>query len=313
MIETQNEDFSDEFVANLEIFLQELSEAPTYSKFATIIRNTLQKKQDERQTTQTEIVNLTIEEKIPLSPCKLLFVISEAEIARQLTLVDFNIYKAIQPVELLNQAWSKAKYKHRAKNVLSLVARSTALTKWVSSVILWQETLKGRVRAYSKMVNIAELLYKLNNFNSLMAVLAGLNTSAVYRLKFTRDQISDQAKQVLEKLTDLMDPTQSYGNYRQKLHDVDPPCVPFLGTYLTDITFIEDGNPDYIQGLINYRKREMVFRVIREIQQYQQQAYTYDFVNIAYFLTELPSNNEEALYELSQIREPKKATLEDLI
>ena len=61
-----------------------------------------------------------------------------------------------------------------------------------------------------------------------MAVLAGLNTSAVYRLKFTRDQIPEQTKLVLERLSDLMDPTQSYGNYRQRLHDVDPPCVPFL-------------------------------------------------------------------------------------
>lgn len=60
-------------------------------------------------------------------------------------------------MELLNQAWSKAKYKYRAKNVLALVARSTALTMWVASVILWQETLRGRVRAYSKIVNIAHV------------------------------------------------------------------------------------------------------------------------------------------------------------
>ena len=87
----------------------------------------------------------------------------------------------------------------------------------------------------------------------------------------------------------------------------------FRGTYLTDITFIEDGNPDYVQGLINYRKREMVFSVIREIQQYQQQCYTYDIVNIAYFLTELASNNEEHLYDLSLIREPRGATLDKLL
>eukprot|EP00012_Vannella_robusta_P006367 CAMPEP_0206209152 /NCGR_PEP_ID=MMETSP0166-20121206/16732_1 /ASSEMBLY_ACC=CAM_ASM_000260 /TAXON_ID=95228 /ORGANISM="Vannella robusta, Strain DIVA3 518/3/11/1/6" /LENGTH=185 /DNA_ID=CAMNT_0053630481 /DNA_START=540 /DNA_END=1097 /DNA_ORIENTATION=- len=184
---------------------------------------------------------------------------------------------------------------------------------WVASVILWQETLRGRVRAYTKMVNIAQHMLQLNNFNSLMAILAGINTSAIYRLKFTREQIPNATKQTLEELTDLMDPTQSYGNYRQKLHDVDPPCVPFLGTYLTDITFIEDGNPDWIQGLINYRKRELVYSVIREIQQYQQQSYTDDFVNIAHFLTELASNDEEKLYELSLIREPRGASLDQLL
>ena len=61
-----------------------------------------------------------------------------------------------------------------------------------------------------------------------MAILAGLNTSAIFRLKFTRDQIPDATKQIVEELSDLMDPTLSYNNYRQKLHDISPPCVPFL-------------------------------------------------------------------------------------
>ena len=39
-------------------------------------------------------------------------------------------------------------------------------------------------------------MFHLNNFNSLMAVLAGINMSAIYRLKFTREQIPDQTKRV---------------------------------------------------------------------------------------------------------------------
>ena len=57
----------------------------------------------------------------------------------------------------------------------------------------------------------------------------------------------------------------------------------------------------------------MVFAVIREIQQYQQQSYTDQFVNIAHFLTELASNDENSLFDLSQKREPRGATLEQLI
>lgn len=312
LIETQYEDFSEQFLDQLNQFLDELNEAPAYKKFAVIIQSTLQKKQEERQTTKTEIINLTVEEKIPLLPSKLLFVINEEEIARQLTLVDFRIYQAIQPAELLNQAWNKAKYKHRAKNVLAMIARSTALTMWAVSVILWQDTLRARVRAYTKLINVAHHLYQLNNFNSLMALIAAFSSSAIHRLKFTREQVPDASQRILKEMIELMDSTQSYGNYRQRLHDVDPPCVPFLGTYLTQITFMEDGNPDYINGLINYRKREMVFGVIREIQQYQQQSYNDEIVNVAHFLTELASNDENALYDLSLLREPRNATLDQL-
>ena len=45
-----------------------------------------------------------MEEKIPLLPSKLLFVINEEEIARQLTLVDFRIYQAIQVGVCLSDA-----------------------------------------------------------------------------------------------------------------------------------------------------------------------------------------------------------------
>ena len=64
-----------------------------------------------------------------------------------------------KPDELLDQAWAKPKLKHRAKNVLALVNRSTCFSRWVVSSILWQDTLKGRIRALTKLINIAEVLF----------------------------------------------------------------------------------------------------------------------------------------------------------
>lgn len=62
---------------------------------------------------------------------------------------------------MLNQAWSKEKYRHRAKNVLTLISRSTSMARWVASVILWQDTLKGRVKALTKFINIANVCNQL--------------------------------------------------------------------------------------------------------------------------------------------------------
>lgn len=44
--------------------------------------------------------------------------------ARQLTLIDFNLFAAIRPSEFLQQAWSKEALKDRAPNIRALVRRS---------------------------------------------------------------------------------------------------------------------------------------------------------------------------------------------
>ena len=51
----------------------------------------------------------------------------------------------------------------------------------------------------------------------------------------------------------------NYKRYRESLEMAQTPCVPYLGVVLKDLTFICDGNPDYLRGgLINLHKRRQV-------------------------------------------------------
>jgi len=253
---------------------------------------------------------LQVQEK--LSPADLFMALNESEIARQFTLIDFGLFQKIQPSELFNQSWSKPKLQHRAPHILAMISRANHLSFWVSSFILWAHNLKERTRMLTKFIKISQHLRELNNFNTLMGIIAGINMSAISRLKNTFLEVDKTTKATLDTLQILLNPGSSFRNYRQVLRNANPPSLPYLGCYLTDLTFMEDGNPDFVihngVTMINYYKRELVYNTLREIRMFQQSSYTFPVVEpIHSFLTSLPFSEEKELYELSQQREPRQS------
>ena len=117
----------------------------------------------------------------------------------------------------------------------------------------------------------------------MLAIYSGLTSSPIHRLKKTWEILekSENAavKTAWQKLEAFTDSAGNHSKYRNTLHSINPPCVPFLGQYLTDLVFIDDGNPDSIQhgdrAFINFQKRLQTSAVIREVQQFQQVPYNF--------------------------------------
>ncbi len=73
--------------------------------------------------------------------------------------------------------------------------------------------------------------------------------------------LSKNHKRKYDDISALMARESNFQKFREHLHSVDPPCIPYLGVYLTDLTFIEDGNKDFSNGLINFDKRRKISAV----------------------------------------------------
>ncbi|EFA80500.1 Ras guanine nucleotide exchange factor [Heterostelium album PN500] len=147
-----------------------------------------------------------------------------------------------------------------------------------------------------------------------MAFLGGLNNSALLRLKFTKALVGKKYLESLESLEKEMSCESSYKTYRELLHNTDPPCVPYIGVYLTDLTFIEEGNPNIIgNNLINFSKYTLLYKVISEVQQYQWSEYNLNYVPIIQtFIKDLNSPTVAELYQVSLQKEPKGAQKSDI-
>ena len=244
-----------------------------------------------------------------VNPSELFMVFSPKDIAEQMTILDFSWFAAIAPRELLNQCWSKPKLQYRAGNVLGLINRVNILSYWVPSLILWPEKLSQRIKVFEKFIKVASFLRKLGNFSALMAVLIGLGQSATSRLNHTKNALSAESKKLLSELETVMNPQKSFSNYRSALRACKPPSIPYLGVYLQDLTFIEDGNPEQIDGLVNFERLGLVYGVLKEVLLYQNQSYAIPVLEpMSTLLISLPFATEKNLYQLSLIREPRGET-----
>ncbi len=63
------------------------------------------------------------------------------------------------------------------------------VAKWVAWTILYSPKLKDRVRDMEKMLRVVMELRKLDNYDTLFAVISGLENQSVYRLSKTLEEV----------------------------------------------------------------------------------------------------------------------------
>lgn len=121
-----------------------------------------------------------------------------------------------------------------------------------------------------------------------------------------------QIKQTITKLQAVICSDGRFRAMREVLHRCDPPCIPYLGMYLTDLSFIEEGTPDFTpDGLLNFSKMRMIAHVIREIRHFQQTPYKIDHIPkvTSYLLDSTLLLDDDELYSRSLQIEPRTSRL----
>ncbi|XP_027762303.1 ras-specific guanine nucleotide-releasing factor 1 isoform X2 [Empidonax traillii] len=289
--------FLEEVIHDPELLTQERKAA------ANIIRTLTQEDPGDNQITLEEVVHMA--EGVKAEPFENH---SALEIAEQLTLLDHLVFKKIPYEEFFGQGWMKLEKNERTPYIMKNTKHFNDVSNLIASEIIRNEEINARASAIEKWVAVADICRCLHNYNAVLEITSSLNRSAIFRLKKTWLKVSKQTKALIDKLQKLVSSEGRFKNLREALKNCDPPCVPYLGMYLTDLAFIEEGTPNYTEdGLVNFSKMRMISHIIREIRQFQQTSYKIEHQPkvTQYLLDQSFVMDEETLYEASLRIEPK--------
>uniref|UniRef100_UPI00398F2832 ral guanine nucleotide dissociation stimulator-like 1 isoform X2 n=1 Tax=Pristiophorus japonicus TaxID=55135 RepID=UPI00398F2832 len=260
-------------------------------------------------------------------------------VAEQLTYMDAELFKKVIPHHCLGCIWSrrdKKENKHLAPTIRATITQFNALTKCVISTILREMHLKPQQRAkiIEKWIDVAQECRIMKNFSSLRAIVSAMQSNPIYKLKRTWTTVSKDSMLMFEELSEIFsnqnnhlisrellmrEGTSKFANLDssvkenqkraqkrlqlQKEMGVMQGTVPYLGTFLTDLTMLDTALPDYVDGgFINFEKRRREFEVIAQIKLLQSACNSYCISPVQRFLKWFHSQHyltEEESYNVS--------------
>lgn len=222
------------------------------------------------------------------------------ELAKQLTLIESQLFMKIEPTELLDGKFLGKKLQlGLSPNVAAILDFTNELSNYVMESILYpslsQKTRTARVKAWLK---IALSSSYFRNYNSVASIMTALQNHAISRLGTVWDGLRKKDMELFEYLSRIIHPNNNFKVYRKKLKryvedgsatfsqqgQSPVPVVPFFNLFLQDLTFIYEGNSTY-RNPDSFRPHKLV-----NIGKFQKVTKTLNI--ISYFQVDYQNQNE---------------------
>ncbi|XP_053573197.1 rap guanine nucleotide exchange factor 6 [Bombina bombina] len=192
--------------------------------------------------------------------------LSTIEVATQLSMRDFDLFRNIEPTEYIDELF-KLDSKTGSTRLKQFEEVINQETFWVATEILKESNQLKRMKIVKHFIKIALHCRECKNFNSMFAVISGLNLAPVARLRGTWEKLPSKYEKLLRDLQDLFDPSRNMAKYRNILssQSMQPPIIPLFPVVKKDITFLHEGNDSKVDGLVNFEKLRMIAKEIRHV------------------------------------------------
>jgi len=229
------------------------------------------------------------------------FEVDPKDIARQMCLMNAKIFKQITQDELLSLAWNKPNKKIKAPNIVLMTEQFNKITLWVSNNILSSALPSERTQKISKFIYIEKACLKNNDFHSLKSIISALESTPIHRLEKTWMLLPKKEKAKHKKYATLMSMERNSEEYRKYLQECKGAKIPYLGLYLSDITYLFEAiEKEKTLSQVKLEQKLKLDRLLNEFEEYQKAA-NYQFNEIQWIQNEL--NSEKFINEIQHTQD----------
>jgi len=231
----------------------------------------------------------------------ILWGIPEREIAIELTLMSHELMRESSCID--------AAY-NTNPSMQKLINKFNLHHGLVPQSVLSGESAKIRASRISYFIRLAEQLLSLGNTLDATAIISGIKTTPVFRLKVSWAKISKSTMKVYDSVSEQLSSNSSFVKLRRFCLDhsiTGLPQVPYIGFYMTDFTFIRDGNSSQ-KPFFNLHKNSMLVKIVGRFNSNLKPCYGFKSIPwIKSFITgwEVTMDDND-LYNLSLKAEPRK-------
>uniref|UniRef100_A0A3Q4GWM7 RasGEF domain family member 1C n=1 Tax=Neolamprologus brichardi TaxID=32507 RepID=A0A3Q4GWM7_NEOBR len=232
-------------------------------------------------------------------------------LAQQLTHVELEHLSRIGPEEFVQAFVQKdpldgtqpcfSDQKKKTSNLEAYVRWFNRLCYLVATEICMPAKKKQRAQVIEFFIDVARECFNIGNFNSLMAIISGMNMSPVSRLKKTWSKAKTAKFFILEH---QMDPTGNFYNYRTALRGAAHRSQTAnsnrerVGLLIKDIYFLNEGCANRLpNGHVNFEKFVELARQVGEFMTWKQVECPFEEDRaILHYLHTAPIFSEDGLY-----------------
>jgi son of sevenless-like protein len=266
-IETYPMDWKDEIIQMISTFVRYTLTEFGYDDMKNMLNNALYNLKNQSASVILHDQPISIDQSWSLNCDETIF-------AQQLCIYMFEKYKKIKPTEFVGQVFTSKDKNIIASNYITYIDCFNKVSNWCQSTILASDT--NRKKIIIKFINIAGLLWEMNNFCGFFVIIGALQTTPIIRLNVWND-IEFKFTKIFERYNTIVIGTKNYYELRKALKSIQDgkTAIPYLGLLTKDLISLYEGNPKIIDNFINFSRCVIEYNMISKMLSFSRNPYLF--------------------------------------